>query len=123
MTSSGTLSEETRDGEALPSYRGDLVNRSGFTTEDRTPDPELLIRGYERAALTLNFIRALSEGGFADLHHPEYWDLDFLHHSKLKDEYEGIVQSIREVRGAVTAIKETNRADDPKNKGPTWCLM
>ena len=33
---------------------------------------------HERAALTLNFIRALIDGGFADLHHPEYWDLDFV---------------------------------------------
>ena len=29
-------------------------------------------------ALTLNFIRALADGGFADLHHPEYWDLAFV---------------------------------------------
>ncbi len=50
----------------------------GFTADDRTPDPELLLRGYERAALTINFIRALIDGGFADLHHPEYWDLDFV---------------------------------------------
>jgi 3-deoxy-7-phosphoheptulonate synthase len=98
--------EETRDGQALPSYRGDLVNRSGFTTEDRTPDPELLIRGYERAALTLNFIRALSEGGFADLHHPEYWDLDFVHHSRLKAEYEAIVQSIRDSLEFMEAVLE-----------------
>ena len=35
----------------------------------------MLLRGYERAALTLNFVRALIDGGFADLHHPEYWDL------------------------------------------------
>ena len=34
-----------------------------------------MLRGYERAALTMNFIRALIDGGFADLHHPEYWDL------------------------------------------------
>ena len=33
-------------------------------------DPTLLLRGYERAALTLNFVRALCDGGFADLHHP-----------------------------------------------------
>ncbi|MEM9943597.1 MAG: 3-deoxy-7-phosphoheptulonate synthase, partial [Planctomycetota bacterium] len=62
---------ETRDGVTLPVYRGDIVNRSGFTESDRVPDPELLLRGYERAALTLNFIRGLSVGGFADMHHPE----------------------------------------------------
>jgi 3-deoxy-7-phosphoheptulonate synthase len=85
---------ETRDGVTLPCYRGDNVNRPGFTIEDRTPDPQLLLRGYERAALTLNFVRALIDGGFADLHHPEYWDLDFVRHSPQKDAYEKIVHSI-----------------------------
>jgi 3-deoxy-7-phosphoheptulonate synthase len=85
---------ETRDGITLPCYRGDLVNRPGFTAEEREPDPELLLRGYERAALTLNFVRALIDGGFADLHHPEYWDLGFVSHSPLRDEYRQIATSI-----------------------------
>ena len=85
---------ETHDGVTLPSYRGDIVNRAGFTAADREPDPELLLRGYERAALTLNFVRALVDGGFADLHHPEYWDLGFLQHAELKDAYQKIVDSI-----------------------------
>jgi len=85
---------ETRAGVTLPSYRGDLVNRPGFTAADREPDPELLLRAYERAALTLNFIRALIDGGFADLHHPEYWDLGFVSHSPWRDEYRQIVTSI-----------------------------
>ncbi len=85
---------ETRDGLTLPCYRGDLVNRPGFTFEERDPDPTLLLRGYERAALTLNFVRSLVDGGFADLHHPEYWDLDFFGHSPNVDAYRGIVDSI-----------------------------
>jgi len=87
---------ETRDGVTLPSYRGDLVNHAEFSAAAREPDPELLLRGYERAALTLNFVRALVDGGFADLHHPEYWNLDFLKHAKLKDAYQRIVDSIRD---------------------------
>ncbi len=85
---------ETRDGVTLPCYRGDLVNRPEFTPEAREPDPELLLRGYERAALTLNFVRALIDGGFADLHHPEYWDLGFVHHSPWRDQYRQIAASI-----------------------------
>ncbi|MBV9912868.1 MAG: 3-deoxy-7-phosphoheptulonate synthase, partial [Sinobacteraceae bacterium] len=85
---------ETRDGVTLPAYRGDLVNRPEFSAAARAPDPELLLRGYERAALTLNFVRALVDGGFADLHHPEYWDLGFVKHSPLKDAYQRIVDSI-----------------------------
>ena len=85
---------ETRNGLTLPSYRGDLVNRPEFTAEARAADPELLLRGYERAALTLNFVRALVDGGFADLHHPEYWDLGFVKHAQLKEAYQRIVSSI-----------------------------
>ncbi len=85
---------ETRNGVTLPSYRGDIVNGADFTAEAREPDPQLLLRGYERAALTINFIRALIDGGFADLHHPEYWDLGFVGHSPFKSEYERIVASV-----------------------------
>jgi len=87
---------ETREAVTLPSFRGDNVNRPGFSLAEREPDPQLLLRGYERAALTLNFIRALIDGGFADLHHPEYWDLAFLRHSPLQDAYQHIVDSIAE---------------------------
>ena len=59
---------ETRDGVTLPTYRGDLINRQEFTAEARTPDPRLMLRGYERAALTINFIRALVSRGFVDPH-------------------------------------------------------
>ncbi len=87
---------ETRNGIPLPSYRGDNVNRAEFSAAARTPDPQLLLRGYERAALTLNFIRALVKGGFADLHHPEYFDLEWVAHSPLADEYHRMVQMIGE---------------------------
>ncbi len=87
---------ESRGELTLPTYRGDLFNRSPFTSDDRQPDPELLLRGYERAALTLNFIRSLVDGGFADLHHPEYWDLDFMRHSPMRFRYEAIVENVRD---------------------------
>jgi 3-deoxy-7-phosphoheptulonate synthase len=85
---------ETRNGVSLPAYRGDLVNRPEFSAEARRADPQLLLRGYERAALTLNFVRALIDGGFADLHHPEYWELGFVRHAPLREAYERIVHSI-----------------------------
>ena len=107
---------ETREGVTLPSYRGDLVNKPGFTRAERIPNPELLLRGYERAALTLNFIRSLADGGFADLHHPENWGLGFVKHSKLAGEYERIVDSIRDSIEFMEAIngsinREVSRVD------------
>jgi len=85
---------EKRGDMILPSYRGELINSPPYTLADRTPDPERLLRGYERAALTLNFIRGLIDGGFADLHHPEYWDLDWVKHSPHAEEYQKLVAAI-----------------------------
>ena len=85
---------ETHEGVTLPSYRGNLINHKPFTLADRTPDPTLLLRGYERAALTLNFLRSLVAGGFADLHHPELWDLDFVGFAQGADEYRQIMDAI-----------------------------
>jgi len=87
---------EQRDGQSLPSYRGDLINRRGFTAELRQADPQLLLRGYERSALTLNFIRALSQGGFADLHHPENWQLLFASSTEEATRYRQVVQSLND---------------------------
>lgn len=85
---------ETRDGVTLPSYRGDLINSIEFNESAREHNPHRLIRGYGRAALTLNFIRSLIDGGFADLHHPEYWDLDFVQHAERSAEYQKMVEEI-----------------------------
>ena len=85
---------ETRDGVTLPSYRGDCVNRIPFTAEDRENRPELLLEAYSRSAQTLNYLRALAEGGFADIHHPENWELDFVTQSKKSQQYHQIVGGI-----------------------------
>jgi 3-deoxy-7-phosphoheptulonate synthase len=107
---------ETKGGVTLPCYRGDMINSNGFTERERIPNPDLLLRGYERAALTLNFIRSLAFGGFADLHHPEYWDLGFVHHSPQAAEYQKMVASIGEALRfmetlANDRIEEMSRVD------------
>ncbi len=85
---------ETINGLTLPSYRGDLVNGPAFTKESRTPNPHLLLKGHACAAMTLNYIRALTDDGFADLHHPHRWDLGFVDHSEQAADYHAIVHAI-----------------------------
>ncbi len=85
---------ETIDGITLPSYRGDLVNSPAFTPEAREPNPNLLLQAYHCSASTLNFIRSLLDSGFADLSHPQQWDLSFADHSQQKEEYQTLVQSL-----------------------------
>jgi len=85
---------ETKDGITLPSYRGDFINQPEFTEAARIPDPRRMVKGHARSAMTMNFVRALIDGGFADLHHPEYWDLDWVSHSPLSDEYHKMVEAV-----------------------------
>ncbi len=86
---------ETINGVTLPSYRGDLVNRVDFTPEGRRPNPANLIEAYSRSAMTINFIRSLLAGGFADIHHPEVWDLSGLGQNAQTDEYHALVAQMR----------------------------
>ncbi|NLS95097.1 MAG: 3-deoxy-7-phosphoheptulonate synthase class II [Planctomycetaceae bacterium] len=87
---------ETRDGVTLPSFRGNLINCREFTPEARTAHPVFLLRGYERAAMTLNFIRGLIDGGFADMRHPELWDLDFVNHAVESRGYREMMRALGE---------------------------
>ena len=69
---------ETKGDITLPSYRGDMVNGPEFTSDARIPDPRRMIKAHARSAMTMNFVRSLIDGGFADLHHPEYWGLGWV---------------------------------------------
>ena len=107
---------EERDGVSLPSYRGDFINQPEFTAAARTADPRRMVKGHARSAMTMNFVRALVDGGFADLHHPEYWDLGWVGHSPLSAEYQRMVAAVGDaVRFMETisgeALHNLNRAD------------
>ena len=85
---------ETRDGVTLPSDRGDLVNEIDFTAEARVPDPDRLLKAHAYSAMTMNFVRSLVDGGFADVHHTEYWDLSWVEHSPLAAEFHKLTESL-----------------------------
>lgn len=87
---------ETRDGVTLPSYRGDVVNRPEFTAEARVPDPHRMIEAHAHSALTMNFVRALVDGGFADLRHPEYWNLSWVGYSPRAVDYQRMAAAVQD---------------------------
>ena len=101
---------EERGGVVLPSYFGDLVNRPDFTADARRTDPRALLDAYSHAALTLNFVRSLTAAGFADLHHPEYWDLGFFTRSglppELREEYQATTARLSEALRFMEALGE-----------------
>ena len=87
---------ESRDGVQLPSYRGDIVNGSEFSADARRADPARLETAYSHAAATLNLLRALARGGFADLHEVHRWTADFVRRSPQGSRFEELAGRIAE---------------------------
>lgn len=85
---------ETVGDVTLPSYRGDIVNGAEFTAAARTPDPQRLLRAYSHSATVLNLLRALAQGGFADLHQVHRWTADFVKRSPQGERFEALAERI-----------------------------
>jgi 3-deoxy-7-phosphoheptulonate synthase len=86
---------ETINGVVYNSFRGDNVN--GMDLNDRSPDPKRLLDAYFHSAATLNYVRALLNSDFADLQHPEgwnlssdYWNLDHVRNEQVKAQYQKV---------------------------------
>ena len=87
---------EEINGISLPSYRGDIINNTGFTEKDRTPKAKRLLKAYNQSAATLNLLRAFARGGLADLHKVHAWNLDFVKDNTLGGKYEQLADKISE---------------------------
>ncbi|HAH08852.1 MAG TPA: 3-deoxy-7-phosphoheptulonate synthase class II [Alphaproteobacteria bacterium] len=87
---------EVLDGVELPSYRGDIINAMPFEEASRIPDPGRMEQGYWQAASTLNFLRALVSGGWADLHNVHKWNLEFVKESPSGERYRKLAARITE---------------------------
>jgi 3-deoxy-7-phosphoheptulonate synthase len=104
---------ERRGDVELPSFFGDSVNAAEFTAEARRPDPARMITAYQHAGLTINFIRSLVAAGFADVTHPEYWDLGFKDTvpADVRAEYDAKARSLAEALRFMSALGERTFAE------------
>jgi 3-deoxy-7-phosphoheptulonate synthase len=87
---------EKKNGEELPSYRGDMVNGMEFESAARMPDPERLIHAYYQSAATLNFLRSLARSGYAALPRVAKWNMDFVAGSPQGRHFNQIVERIND---------------------------
>ncbi len=85
---------ETQNGQSLPTYRGDIVNGAEFTLASRTPDPMRMLQAYDQSASTLNVLRPLAAGGFANLHNVRQWTLDFIADQPLGSRYQALADGL-----------------------------
>jgi 3-deoxy-7-phosphoheptulonate synthase len=105
-----TESSETRDGLTLMSYRGDSINGMEFSPRARTPNPERLLQAYGQSAATLNLLRALAQGGYADLHNVHRWTLGFVAGSPASERYRALAERITETLDFMAACGITSAA-------------
>ena len=87
---------ETVGAVTLPSYRGDMINAMEFTPEARTPEPQRLVQAYYQSAATLNLLRAVAQGGYADLQKVHQWNLGFVADSPLGARYRDLADRLDE---------------------------
>ncbi len=95
---------ETKNGQSLPSYRGDIVNGIEFDAASRIPNPERQIMAYRQSAATLNLLRAFAQGGYANLDNVHQWMLGFVAGSPEADRYRALADKISETMGFMRAI-------------------
>ncbi|CAN5353434.1 3-deoxy-7-phosphoheptulonate synthase class II [soil metagenome] len=93
-------------GVELPSYRGDNINGSGFTPEERIPDPQRLLKAYNQSASTLNLLRAFASGGYADLYNIHRWTLGFADNGA-GAQYRELAEKITEALAFMEAVGVT----------------
>ena len=104
---------ETIDGVTLPSYRGDIINGTGFDEKARIPDPARQEMAYRQSAATLNLLRAFAQGGYASLENVNRWMLGFVADSPQGERYEALANRITETMDFMRAVgitSETNFA-------------
>jgi 3-deoxy-7-phosphoheptulonate synthase len=102
--------DEVRQGIALPSYRGDIINGEEFSVESRTHNPERMLQAYYQSAQTLNILRAFSMGGYADISRLHAWNLDFVENLPSGSRYKQLSQKVDESLRFMKAIGVDIRA-------------
>ncbi len=85
---------EIQDGKEMFSYFGDAVNSFHPDPALREPDANRMQMAYTYSAATLNYIRSLISGGFADLHYPHHWDLYSMDKAKSWPKYQETLSRI-----------------------------
>ena len=104
----------------LPSFRGHIVNDSGFTAASRTPDPDRLLSAYHQSASTLNLLRAFTKGGFADLSRVHAWNQEFVASSPSGKRYEELANEIDRALRFMEACGVDSSVESQLHEADLW---
>lgn len=74
-------------------------------------------RAYFHSAATVNYIRALLDSGFADLHNPRSWKLSHVHNKELAKAFDSIVERLED---SLDFLKTVGGESGTLNKAEIW---
>ena len=102
------LFEKLDDNLDVPTYRGDIINNYNLSDVSRNYNSDKMIEAYFRSCQTMNLIRSLSQGGYADMERIKEWNLEFVNFEnnlKYKDLSKNVKNSLNLIKA--TGLKET----------------
>ena len=108
FTKPRSQSFEIVGGTEIPAFRGESINSIEATLIARQADPFRLARCYHSSALTLNFIRSLASGGFADFHRTEQWELEPFRQSQHYGMYKQVTENLQRAINLVLSLGGTS---------------
>jgi 3-deoxy-7-phosphoheptulonate synthase len=76
-----------------------------------------LFRAYFHSSATVNYIRALLDSGFADLHNPRSWKLSHVHNKELAKAFDSIVERLED---SLDFLKTVGGESGTLNKAEIW---
>ncbi|EDQ84149.1 uncharacterized protein MONBRDRAFT_30543 [Monosiga brevicollis MX1] len=104
---------EKVDGQDVYTYKGDSIN--SFDLSARQPDPNRLREAFFYSTSTMNYVRSLLSSGFADLHHPDTWDLSFVKVGDKRKIYEDVIAvgPTTVISELIDLVRKINPTDEP----------
>ena len=85
---------ENINGTDYLSYRGDMVNDLALDDAARQADPNRLLQVYNQSASTLNYLRSLARGGYAQIDKINEWNVEFVANSPQGARFKDIAENI-----------------------------
>lgn len=104
----------------LPSFRGHMIHDDAPDLVARIPDPDRLLKAYNRSAATLNMLRALTHSGLADLGQVHDWNREFVASSPQGRRYEQLAAEIERALAFMSACGIDVATLAPIHEADVW---
>lgn len=105
--------KELYQDQLLPIYRGDMINSDERNVAARRADPTRMQQAYACSAYTLNYLRALIDGGYTELPELQQWDLSALANSPKQASFLAMVDAISRSQCVLNKVSQTDNLQIP----------